>query len=199
MIHDLPELIVDNASAWRSWLERHATESSGVSLVLARKGTRTPTCLTYDEALEEALCHGWIDGRRDRRDDTTYQQRFTPRRDASAWSQRNVERAEELIRQGRMQPAGLAAVEAARADGRWHSAYAGSRDIVVPDDFATALRERPGAQAMFESLSRRNRYAVLYRVTAATSEAARARRVIKFADMLARGETIYPQGPQTTR
>ena len=159
----------------------------------------TPTSLTHEHALEEALCHGWIDGRLERRDDVTYRQRFTPRREASAWSKRNVELAEELIRQGRMQPAGLAAVEAARADGRWHAAYAGSRGIDVPEDLATALRQRPGAQAVFDGLSRRNRYAVLYRVTTATSEGARARRVSKLADMLARGETIHPQGPQTRR
>ena len=196
---DLPELMVDGAAAWRSWLQRHAAGSSGVVLVLARKGTVTPTSLTHEHALEEALCHGWIDGRLERRDDVTYRQRFTPRREASAWSKRNVELAEELIRQGRMQPAGLAAVEAARADGRWHAAYAGSRGIDVPEDLATALRQRPGAQAVFDGLSRRNRYAVLYRVTTATSEGARARRVSKLADMLARGETIHPQGPQTRR
>jgi uncharacterized protein YdeI (YjbR/CyaY-like superfamily) len=159
---DLPELVVEDADAWRSWLGRHHADTIGVWLVLAKKGTTKPTRLTYDDALEEALCHGWIDGQLGRRDQMTYRQRFTPRGPRSRWSKRNVALVERLTREGRMHAAGLAAAEQARGDGRWGSAYAGSREIEVPEDLAVALRANPAAQAMFGRLSSRNRYAVLY-------------------------------------
>jgi uncharacterized protein YdeI (YjbR/CyaY-like superfamily) len=163
-----------------------------VWVVLAKKGTREPTSLSYAEALEEALCHGWIDGQVGRRDELTYRQRFTPRRRRSAWSKGNVELAERLIVEGRMQTAGLAAVEAARSDGRWTAAYAGSREIVVPDDLAAALLERPAAQKAFDVLSRLTRYSILYRIAAARRPETRARRVAQFVEMLERGETPHP-------
>src|SRR5215472_3201776 len=129
MSSDLPELIVEDAAAWSGWLgDRHAT-SAGVWLVLAKRGGSAPTRLTYQEALEEALCYGWIDGQVRGRDAGSYKQRFTPRRPRSAWSKRNVDLAERLIAEGRMQPAGKAAVDGARSDGRWQSAYAGSATI----------------------------------------------------------------------
>jgi uncharacterized protein YdeI (YjbR/CyaY-like superfamily) len=193
MVADLPELLVPDAAGWRSWLQRHDAGSSGVWLVLAKKGTREPTRLTYDEALEEALCHGWIDGQVGRRDQVTYRQRFTPRRRRSSWSQHNVELAARLISEGRMHELGLAAVEAAKADGRWDTAYAGSREITVPDDLAAALRAHPAAQAAFDNLSRLNRYAILYRIGRASGAGTRARRVEEFVHMLARGETPHPQ------
>jgi uncharacterized protein YdeI (YjbR/CyaY-like superfamily) len=192
---DLPELVVEDAHVWRSWLGRHHADSAGVWLVLAKKGTTEPTRLTYDEALEEALCHGWIDGQLGRRDEMTYRQRFTPRGARSRWSKRNVAIAERLIVEGRMQSAGLAAAEQARGDGRWASAYAGSREIEVPEALAVALRANRAAQGMFDRLSSRNRYALLYRITNAQRPDTRARRVAQFVEMLARGETIYPQGP----
>ena len=192
---DLPELLVEDAGAWRLWLRGHQAEAAGVWLVLARKGTEEPTRLTYDEALEEALCQGWIDGQLRRRDEATYCQRFTPRGPRSRWSKRNVAIAERLIAEGRMQAAGLAAAEQARGDGRWESAYAGSREIEVPDDLAAALRANRAAQAMFDHLTSRNRYALLYRIGAAQRPDTRARRVAQFVEMLVRGETIYPQGP----
>ncbi|MGA9776429.1 MAG: YdeI/OmpD-associated family protein [Candidatus Dormiibacterota bacterium] len=195
MATELPELIVEDANAWRSWLGRHHADSGGVWLVLAKKGTAVPTRLTYDEALEEALSHGWIDGQLGRRDEMTYRQRFTPRGARSRWSKRNVAIAERLIREGRMHSAGLAAAEQARGDGRWGSAYAGSQEIEVPADLAVALRANHAAQAMFGCLSSRNRYAVLYRIGSAQRPETRARRVAQFVDMLGRGETIYPQGP----
>ncbi len=193
MAAELPELVVPDVAGWRSWLQRHDAGSSGVWLVLAKKATREPTRLTYDEALEEALCHGWIDGQVGRRDEVTYRQRFTSRRSRSSWSQHNVEIAARLISEGRMRERGLAAVEAARADGRWEAAYAGSREITVPDDLATALRAHPAAQSAFDSLSRRNRYAILYRIGRASGAGIRARRVEEFVHMLARGETPHPQ------
>jgi uncharacterized protein YdeI (YjbR/CyaY-like superfamily) len=189
----LPELVVDDAAAWAAWLaDRHAT-SDGVWLVLAKRGAHTPTRLSYQEALEEALCYGWIDGQVRRRDADSYRQRFTPRRKRSAWSKRNVDLAKRLIGEGRMKPAGMAAVEQARADGRWQAAYAGPATIEVPDDLAEALAAEPRAATMFELLTSQNRYAILYRLATARRAETRSRRLAKFVEMLARGETLYPQ------
>lgn len=190
---ELPELVVPDACAWREWLGEHHDESPGVWLVLAKKGTSHPTGLAYEQALEEALCHGWIDGQVGRRDDATYRQRFTPRRRRSAWSKRNATIAERLLAEGRMHAAGIEEVERAKADGRWKTAYAGSAGIDVPPDLIQALTAEPKAQAMFERLSRRNRYAILYRIATAKRADTRARRIEQFVTMLARGETIYPQ------
>ncbi|MDQ3901523.1 MAG: YdeI/OmpD-associated family protein [Actinomycetota bacterium] len=188
-----PELLVEHAAAWRAWLEANHVSSSGVRLVLAKKGVTAPTRLTYDDALSEALCYGWIDGHLTRRDNVTYCVRFTPRRPRSSWSQRNVEAAERLIAEGRMQPAGLAQVEHAKADGRWASAYGGSASIEVPDDLRDAIAASPRAQAMWDVLTRTNRYAVLYRVQGAKRAETRARRIRLYVEMLARGDTPYPQ------
>jgi uncharacterized protein YdeI (YjbR/CyaY-like superfamily) len=189
----LRELIVVDAAGWRAWLGRNHAREPGVWLVLAKKGTTTPTRLTYLEALEEALCHGWIDGQIGRRDELTYRQRFTPRRARSAWSERNVAHFERLHAEGRVQPAGLAAVERAKADGRWESAYAGQRTIEVPADLVTALAAEPSALAMFEILTSQNRYAILYRIQSAKQRETRVRRIEQYIAMLARGETVYPQ------
>jgi uncharacterized protein YdeI (YjbR/CyaY-like superfamily) len=190
---ETPELLVSDAAAWRAWLaDNHAT-TDGVRLVLAKKGATAPTQLTYDEALPEALCFGWIDGQLTQRDDLTYRVRFTPRRSRSSWSQRNVETAERLIADGRMQPTGLAEVERAKADGRWERAYGGSASIEVPDDLRDALAASPRAQAMWDVLTRTNRYAVLYRVHEAKRAETRARRIRQYVEMLARGETPHPQ------
>ena len=195
MADELPELIVRNAAAWRTWLAGHHADPVGVWLVLAKKGTEKPTSLTYDQALEEALCHGWIDGQAGRRDEATYRQRFTPRRRRSAWSKRNTGIAERLIAEDRMRPAGHAEVERAKADGRWEAAYAGPASMEVPADLAEALATEPKAQAMFESLNSQNRYAVLYRIATAKRADTRARRIEQFVTMLARGETVYQQRP----
>src|ERR1700737_4133888 len=159
---DPPELAVADVTAWRIWLGAHHGTSAGVWLVLAKKGTSAPTSLTYDEALDEALCHGWIDGQRKPRDASTYRQRFTQRRARSAWSQRNVGIVERLLGEGRGQPAGVLAIESAQADGRWAAPYPGQASIQIPPDLAAALREEPTARAMFDRLSGQNRYAVLY-------------------------------------
>jgi uncharacterized protein YdeI (YjbR/CyaY-like superfamily) len=187
------ELIVRDAAAWRAWLGEHHAEQDGVWLVLAKKGTVKPTSLTYDDALEEALCHGWIDGQVKRRDETTYEQRFTPRRKRSAWSKRNVGIAERLVAEGRMHETGLAEMRRAKSDGRWEAAYAGPAVIEVPEDLAAALAAEPKAQVLFEKLTSQNRYAVLYRVTTAKRADTRARRIEEYVTMLARGETPYPQ------
>jgi uncharacterized protein YdeI (YjbR/CyaY-like superfamily) len=193
MAQDLTPLTVADAFAWRIWLDEHHERSTGVWLVLAKKGTTEPTSLTYDQALEEALCHGWIDGQVRRLDERAYRQRFTPRRARSAWSERNVGIVERLAGEGRMLPAGAAAVERAKADGRWDAAYAGQATIAVPDDLAAALQAEPAAQAMFEILTSQNRYSVLLRIGAAKRADTRARRIERFVSMLARGETPHPQ------
>ncbi len=193
MAAEPPEVIVADAAAWRAWLGEHHDDATGVWLVLAKKGTTEPTSLGYDQALEEALCHGWIDGQVRRRDETTYRQRFTPRRRRSSWSRRNVALAERLLSEGRMHAAGVAEIERAKADGRWETAYDGPGTIEVPRDLAAALAAEPTAQAMFEILTSRNRYAVLYPIATAKRVETRARRIEHFVAMLARGETPYPQ------
>ncbi len=193
MAVELPELVVRDAAAWRRWLGKYQDEPDGVWLVLAKKGATKPTSLTYDQALDEALCHGWIDGQVGRRDETTYKQRFTPRRRRSAWSKRNTEKAERLLAEGRMHPAGVAEMERAKADGRWEAAYGGSAQIEVPPELLAALAAEPKAHAMFKALNSQNRYAILYRLTTAKRADTRTRRLEQFVAMLARGETIYPQ------
>jgi uncharacterized protein YdeI (YjbR/CyaY-like superfamily) len=196
---DLLELVVSDAPAWRSWLGTHHADSRGVWLVLSRKGTVTPTRLTYDQAVEEALAHGWIDGQGRGRDDATYRVRFTPRRRQSPWSKRNTVIAERLKDEGRMHAAGIAEVDRAKSDGRWQAAYHGSTSIEVPDDLAAALNAVPAAESMFAILSAANRYAVLYRIQEAKRPETRARRIEQFVAMLARGETIYGQRKSLSR
>ena len=186
-------LVVADRAAWRAWLDVHETTSDGVWLVLAKKGTVEPTALTYQEALIEALCSGWIDGQRRSRDETTFVQRYTPRRKTSLWSVRNVGIVETLIAEGRMRPAGHAEIERAKADGRWERAYAGPATIEVPEDLRAALDASPAAAATFETLNGQNRFAVLHRVITAPSGTSRANRLAKLVGMLGRGETPYPQ------
>lgn len=193
MADALPELIVADVAAWRAWLAANHDATAGVWLVLARKGAEDPTTLSYVQALDEALCHGWIDGQLRRRDEASFRQRFTPRRARSQWSARNVAHVQRLREEGRMRAPGERAVAAAQADGRWDAAYAGPRTIEVPDDLAAALAEQPRAQEMFALLTSQNRYAVLFRIDSAKRSDTRARRIEKFVAMLARGETVYPQ------
>lgn len=172
----------------------HHDSPDGVWLVLAKKETVEPTSLNHDQALEEALCHGWIDGQLRRRDSKTYFQRFTRRRPQSAWSRRNIEMTERLLAEGRMHPSGKAELQRARADGRSEAAYAGSATIEVPPDLEVALAAEPRAREMFGRLSRQNRYAILYRIGNAKRPETRERRIKQFVEMLTRGETLYPQG-----
>ena len=190
---DLPELTVADVAAFRTWLGRHHADPAGVWVVLAKKGTTEPTSLTYDQAVEEALCHGWIDGQRRSRDERVFIQRFTPRRSRSPWSERNVGIIDRLVADDRMHPAGMAEVARAKDDGRWEAAYSGQAAITVPDDLAAALAAEPRAAAMFEILTSQNRYSVLLRIDQAKRADTRSRRVEQFVAMLARGETIHPQ------
>ncbi|MFI5286021.1 MAG: YdeI family protein [Candidatus Dormibacteria bacterium] len=193
MAVDIPELIVADASAWRRWLGENHASPTGVWLVLARKGTTQPTSLTYAQALDEALCHGWIDGQAAPGDQATYRQRFTPRRARSRWSSRNVGIITRLRAEGRMHPAGEAEVRRAQHDGRWDAAYAGPASSEVPADLTAALEAQPRAHAMFEILTSQNRYAILFRISDAKQPATRTRRINQFVAMLSRGETVYPQ------
>lgn len=186
-------LVVADAVAWRAWLDENENTSDGVWLLLAKKGTTTPTSLTYAQALDEALCSGWIDGQRRSRDAATFTQRYTPRRKASLWSQRNIGIVDDLIAAGRMRARGQAEIDRAKADGRWDRAYAGPATIEVPEDLEAALTASPGARATFDGLSRQNRFAVLHRIVTAPSLSSRANRLAKLVAMLERGETPYPQ------
>ncbi|HZO35231.1 MAG TPA: YdeI/OmpD-associated family protein [Gaiellaceae bacterium] len=177
-------------AAWAKWLAQHEDDEDGAWLKFAKKGTGVTT-VTYDEALEVALCHGWIDAQVKRLDETYYLQRFVPRRARSKWSKRNVEIAERLIRKRKMRPRGLAEVERAKADGRWDAAYDSPRTATVPEDFERALRRNKKARAFFATLSASNRYAILYRIQDAKRPETRARRIAQFVEMLERGETPH--------
>jgi uncharacterized protein YdeI (YjbR/CyaY-like superfamily) len=189
---DLPVLGVPDRGAWESWLAEHHASSPGVWLKIAKKGSGTPG-LSYPEALEIALCFGWIDGQKGGLDEAHWLQRFTPRKPGSRWSKINTEKAAELIEAGRMRPAGIREVELAREDGRWDAAYAGQRAMTVPDDLESALSADDAARAFFATLSSVNRYAILYRIGDAKRPETRARRIAKYVAMLAAGETIHPQ------
>lgn len=178
-------LIVADAAAWHAWLTSNEDYSDGVWLVLAKKGTVSPTSLTYGEALDEALCGGWIDGQKNKRDDATFQQRFTPRRERSMWSQRNVGHVARLVAEGKMRPRGQREVDRAKADGRWDRAYAGSATAQAPDDLVAALAARPELRERFEALNGQERYSVLHPLMTASSPDVRRRRLEKVLANLA--------------
>jgi uncharacterized protein YdeI (YjbR/CyaY-like superfamily) len=180
---------VSECEAW--FTENHASHP-GFWLKIG-KGTQAGTTVNYAEALRVALCHGWIDGHKKSLDDEFWLQRFTARRARSKWSQVNRESAEALIASGEMRPAGLAAIEAAKADGRWAAAYESQSKATVPDDLAAALAADPVAAAFFQTLTSVNRYAILYRVHDAKKPETRAARITKFVGMCHRHETVHPQ------
>ncbi|GAB2530968.1 YdeI/OmpD-associated family protein [Paramicrobacterium agarici] len=185
-------LLFEDAAAWEAWLvERYAT-SSGVDLAIA-KASSGKTSVTHEDALEVALCYGWIDGVRTRIDQSWIAQSFMPRREGSRWSRLNRERADALIAAGRMRPAGQREIDRAKANGSWESAYAPPSTMQTPPEFEAALAENPRAADFFHTLSGRNRYAVLFRVSSAKSTETRARRAAAMVEMLEREETIYPQ------
>ena len=188
----LEELLVPDPEALRVWLRANHATSPGVLLVLGKAGGSTTT-VRWDSAVEELLCVGWIDGVAGKRDEGTYTIRVTPRRPRSSWSARNVALVERLEAEGRMQPAGRAAVDAAKADGRWARAYAGPATTEAPEDLAAALAEEPAAQAWWEVLTSRNRFALVHRVTSVKRPETRSRNIVRVVEMLARGETPYPQ------
>lgn len=186
----LPVLMFADAAAFEVWLGAQEAGAKGAWLRMAKKGANL-TSLSKAEAIDAALCHGWIDGQLDKYDDETWLIRFTPRGSRSKWSEVNRTRAEELIAAGRMCDSGLAEVERAQADGRWAAAYAPASKAAVPDDLAAALAANPSAKAFFETLTGANRYAVLYRIGAVKRAETRARKIADYVAMLARGETIH--------
>lgn len=190
---DLPELLLPDARAWRHWLEENHASSPGVWLIEHKKGGAT-TELTYAQALDEALCFGWIDGQARSRDDESYLQRFTPRGPRSIWSVRNRTHVDRLRAEGRMREAGERAVAAAQADGRWERAYAGPATAEVPADLMAAIEADDAALATFRTLSSQNRYALIFRLGQLKTEAAKERNIARFVAMLSRGETFHPQG-----
>ncbi|CCH90710.1 conserved protein of unknown function [Modestobacter italicus] len=178
------------AADFDAWLAAEHDRAPGLFLLIAKKSSGIPS-LTAAEAVEVALCHGWIDGRGNRVDDDWFSVRYTPRRARSVWSQKNVDTVARLVADGRMRPAGLAQVEAARADGRWDRAYAGSATITVPDDLAAALAAEPAAEQFFAGLDSTNRYAVLWRVHTAATPRTRANRIAACVQMLAEGRRFH--------
>jgi uncharacterized protein YdeI (YjbR/CyaY-like superfamily) len=179
------------ARLWAAWLDEHHATSSGVWLRIAKKASGTAS-VTYDEALEVALCYGWIDGQKKSYDDASWLQKFTPRRLKSIWSKVNCAKAEKLIARGEMKPAGLAAVNQAKQDGRWDAAYDSQNSASIPDDFQAALDQHEGARAFFATLNSRNRYAILFRIQTAKKAETRAKRIEQFIQMLANHEMVYP-------
>lgn len=188
---DYPTEFFQAPAEWEAWLEHNHAAARGVWLRFAKKASAL-TSVTYEQAVEVALCYGWIDGQSRGLDADSWLQKFTPRGRRSIWSRINCERAERLVREGRMRPAGLAAMEAAKADGRWDRAYDSPATATVPDDLRAALDASPRAAAFFETLSASNRFAILHRVQTAVKPDTRARRITKFVEMLERGEKIHP-------
>jgi uncharacterized protein YdeI (YjbR/CyaY-like superfamily) len=186
----LPIMAFPDASALERWLEAEHANAKGFWLKLAKAGSGRVS-VTKTEAIDAALCHGWIDGQLDKYDDAHWLIRFTPRKARSKWSRLNRTRSTELIEAGRMRPAGLAQVEAAKADGRWEAAYAPASTAEVPADLQAALDQNPDAAAFFETLSGANRYAILYRIGAVKKPETRARKIADFVAMLERHETVH--------
>jgi uncharacterized protein YdeI (YjbR/CyaY-like superfamily) len=186
----LPIFFFENQATFEGWLAAEPRISAGLWLRFAKKGSGLTT-LTKAEAIDAALCHGWIDGQLDKYDDRSWIVRFTPRKGTSKWSEVNRTRALELIEAGNMKPAGLAEIEAAKTDGRWTAAYAPASRAEVPADLQAALDRSPTAKAFFSTLTGANRYAILYRIGAVKKPETRARRIVEFVGMLERGETIH--------
>lgn len=193
---ELAPILFKSAKAFEAWLKRNHAVSEGLWLKIAKRGANEPS-VTYPEAVEIALCWGWIDGQKKSLDDQHYLQRFTPRRARSVWSRINVNKVQALIEAGRMQPAGHAQIDAAKADGRWARAYDGARTSTVPEDLQAALEAEPAAKAFFATINASNRYAILWRIQTAARAETRARRIAQLVEMLARGETIHIFKPRT--
>ena len=193
-----PIMHLPDEPAWRDWLHRNYATANGVWMQIAKKDAVTRS-VTYREALDIALCYGWIDAQKKPGAENTWWQRFTPRRQTSIWSQANRERVLELMAEGRLQPAGLKAVERAKQNGRWESAYDRASTAQVPDDLAAHLRKRSRAGAFFETLSSQNRYAILFRLQTAKKPETRLKRLAKFVEMLEKHETIHPQNSTKKR
>ncbi len=186
---ELPTLPFESKKKFAEWLAKQHDKSAGVWMKLAKKATGIPS-VTYQEALDVALCYGWIDGQKGSFDDKYFLQKFTPRRPKSIWSKINTQKVERLIASGEMKPSGLKAIEAAKQDGRWDAAYASQKNISVPDDFKSALSKNGKAKTFFESLTGAKRYSFLFRIETAKKAETRAKRILQFVEMLEKGETF---------
>lgn len=188
---NLPLLLFESQQDWNDWLKEHHADTKGIWLKLAKKGTNISS-IDYQQALEIALCYGWIDGQKASHDEQHWLQKFTPRGPKSIWSKINCDKATTLIAEGRMQPAGMLQVERAKADGRWDAAYDGQSKITVPPDLQDELDKNQPAKDFFATLDSRNRYAILFRIQTARKPETRAARIQKFVDMLAQKQKIHP-------
>lgn len=188
---ELPIIGFATLQDWEAWLAEHYADPTGIWLKIAKKATGTQS-ISYAEALEGALCYGWIDGQKAAFDEHYWLQKFTPRRPKSVWSKINRDKANALIEAGRMQPSGLRQVELAQVDGRWDAAYAGQSGATVPDDLQEALDNNPLARDFFLTLNSVNRYAIIFRIQTAKKAETRAAKIQKFVEMLAKGERIHP-------
>jgi uncharacterized protein YdeI (YjbR/CyaY-like superfamily) len=187
---EFPILPFANKKKWTNWLAKQHDKSPGVWLKIAKKDSGIAS-VTYDEALESALCYGWIDGQKKGFDDQYWLQKFTPRGPKSIWSKINTEKVERLIKSGEMMPAGLKAIEAAKKDGRWDAAYASQKNISIPEDFQAALEKNQKAKAFFETLKSAERYSFLFRIQTAKKAETRAKRIQEFIEMLERSEKFH--------
>jgi uncharacterized protein YdeI (YjbR/CyaY-like superfamily) len=188
---ELPVILFEKKNDWADWLDKQHAESAGVWLRIAKKDSGIQS-VSYDEALEVALCYGWIDGQKQSYDETSWLQKFTRRGEKSTWSKINRGKVQALIDSGHMKPAGLTAIEKAKKDGRWDSAYDSPGNAAVPDDFQAALDNNPEAKDFFEKLNRANRYAILFRIQTAKKVETRTRRIEEFIRMLERHEKLHP-------
>jgi uncharacterized protein YdeI (YjbR/CyaY-like superfamily) len=189
--NDLPILSFETQAGWVAWLEEHHADSKGIWLKIAKKETGISS-VNYSQALESAICYGWIDGQKAAFDETFWLQKFTRRGPKSRWSKRNREKALALIAEGRMKPSGLQQVELAQADGRWERAYASQSQITIPPDLQSELDKNPNARDFFATLDSRNRYAILYRIQTAKKVETRAARIRRYIEMLSENQKIYP-------
>lgn len=187
---EYPNIPFASALVWEEWLAEHHAAADGVWIMVAKKASGIAS-VTHDEALDVALCYGWIDGQGKTFDDTYYLQKFTPRRPKSLWSKRNIEKVTALTAAGKMQPAGLAEVEAAKRDGRWDAAYDSPKNMVIPEDFMQALGENEQALAFFNTLNQANKYAIGWRLQTAKKPETRQRRFDALLAMLERGEKLH--------
>jgi uncharacterized protein YdeI (YjbR/CyaY-like superfamily) len=187
---ELPVINFESQKKWEDWLKKNYTKSPGLWLRMYKKGTGIKS-IDYAQALDVALCYGWIDGQKDSYDEESWLQKFTPRGPKSVWSKKNTEHIARLIKDGKMQPAGLAVVEAAKKDGRWDRAYEGQSKATLPQDFLDALEKNKKAKAFFATLNKTNTYAIFYRIQHAKKQETRERKIKEFVAMLARGEKLH--------
>lgn len=186
----LPRKKFTSAKSWQTWLAKNYAASTGVWLMFAKKNAANAT-VTYTEALDAALCYGWIDGQKNSFDDAYWLQKFVPRRQNSTWSKRNIEHTERLIKDGRMQPAGLKAIEEAKANGSWNAAYDAQSSMVIPEDFLKAVRKNKKAAAFFKTLNRANLFSIAFRLQTAKKEATKLKRIETIIAMLEKGEKFH--------